>query len=372
MNKFVTLLPLLFLSCLPTKVNAQQFPPASVNVVAAKVTTLTPVVSVSGTVVSQNDSKIAAEISGRLVSLSPLGKRVKKGEVIAQIDDKRLLIQQKQDEANLLNSQTRLRFLQEEVTRKTALVKQKLTPATELDKAISDRDVAKGDVIAAQAVLAKTQQDLAYTQLKAPFTGIVAQRIANLGEFVNNGSAIVRLVETANMEASVFAPITSYQFLKSLKTLAVESPLGVGNAPIKTIVPVADTRSHLMEVRLDMSAFDWPIGLNIKAKVASGESKEALVVPRDALVLRRDGNSVFRIVTKDKSKDKSTGDVKTTEKVAEKVSVVVGMGVGGVVEITGNVKAGDLIVVRGAERLMAGQSVQIKDNNQSLVSSNHQ
>jgi RND family efflux transporter MFP subunit len=258
-----------------SSVNAQQFPPANVNVIAAKMSLLTPVAPVSGTIVSQNDSKIAAEISGRLVSLSPLGARVNKGDIIAKIDDRRLKIQKKEDQANIINAQTRLRYLETEVTRKTSLIKQKLTPVTELDKAVSDRDVAKGDVITAQAVLAKTEQDLAFTQLKAPFTGIIAQRIANLGEFVNNGSAIVRLVETANMEASVFAPITSYQYLINAKELYIESPLGNGLAPIKTLVPVANTRSHLMEVRLDMSGFDWPIGLSIKAKVASGESKQA-------------------------------------------------------------------------------------------------
>lgn len=357
-TNFITVLAIsstILASIIAYSVKAQQMPPANVNVVEAKTITLTPTSSVSGTIISQNNSKIAAEISGRLVSLSPLGAQVNKGDVIAKIDDRRLKIQQQEDQANVINAQTRLRFLETETTRKTALVKQKLTPATELDKIISDRDVAKGDVITAQAVLAKTEQDLAFTKLKAPFTGIVAQRIANLGEFVNNGSAIIRLVETANIEAAIFAPLTSYQFLKDSKTLAVESPLGTGFAPIKTLVPIANTRSHLMEVRLDMSGFDWPIGLNIKAKVASGKSKEALVVPRDALILRRNDTSIFRI---------------NANNIAEKVSVVVGMGVDDVVEVVGFVKAGDKIVVRGAERLRAGQNVQIKTNNKSLVSSN--
>ena len=96
-------------------------------------------------------------------------------------------------------------------------------------------------------------------------------------------------MEIENSEASVFAPIVAYQFLKAAKQLLVESPLGSGYAMIKTIVPVADARSHLMEVRLDMSTFDWPIGLAFTAQVANGPSEMLLVVPRDALVLRRDG-----------------------------------------------------------------------------------
>ena len=360
-NKKAKRVSLIAITLLSNSVFAREFPPASVNVATAKMTELAPVIWVSGTVVSQNDSKIAAEISGRLISLSDLGARVERGEVIARIDDKQLKIQHREEQANLHNSRAHLRFLEAEVTRKTQLVKQKLSPVTELDKTVSERDIAKGDVIAAQARLERTEQDLAYTQLKAPFSGIVAQRIANLGEYVNNGSAIVRLVETANREATIFAPIVAYQFLKNAQQLAIESPLGNGMAKIKTLVPVANARSHLMEVRLDMSSFDWPIGLSIKARIANGPSELSLAVPRDALVLRRDGTSVFRI-------NKSEQGAK-----AEKVAVTVGVGMGGLVAITntaGNksIAAGDLIVIRGAERLQDGQKVAIKENNHQLIS----
>ena len=99
---------------------AQQFPPANVNVATAKMTSLASVVWVSGT-------------------------------VVARIDDKQLSIQFKEERANVMNSQAHLRFLEAEVTRKKQLVKQELSPATKLDKTISERDIAKGDVIAALA-----------------------------------------------------------------------------------------------------------------------------------------------------------------------------------------------------------------------------
>ena len=359
-NKKLQFVSLMMLALISNMGLSMEFPPANVNVVSAKKMDLAPVIWVSGTVVSQNDSKVAAEISGRLISLAAIGARVERGDVIALIDDKQLRIQQREEQASVVNSQAHLRFLEAEVTRKTQLVKQKLSPATELDKTISERDIAKGDVIAAQARLDKTEQALDYTSLKAPFSGIVAQRIASLGEFVTNGSAIVRLVETDNSEATVFAPIVAYQFLKDAKQLSIQSPLGNGQAPIKAIVPVANARSHLMEVRLDMSKFDWPIGLNIKVKVANGPSQLSLAVPRDALVLRRDGASVFRINKGEK------GDQ------AEQIAVDVGVGMDGLVAVTSTVtnnpiNAGDLIVIRGAERLQTGQSVVIKNNNNELV-----
>ncbi len=351
----------LFAIILPsTFVSSADFPPANVNVVSAKMMDLAPVILVSGTVVSQNDSKIAAEISGRLVSLSAIGTQVERGDIIARIDDQQLKILQREEHANMLNSKAHSRFLEAEVTRTKQLVKQKLSSVSELDKVVSEFDIAKGDVIAAQARLDRVKQDLAYTELKAPFSGIVAQRIASLGEYVDSGTAIVRLVETANSEATVFAPIVAYQFLKDAKQLTVQSPLGSGKAIIKTLIPVANARSHLMEVRLDMSTFDWPIGLNLKAKVANGPSELSLAVPRDALVLRRDGASVFRINKNEKGTN------------AEKIAVAVGIGMEGLVAVTStsadnSIAEGDLIVIRGAERLQDGQSVTIKENNHELV-----
>ncbi|MBL4822530.1 MAG: efflux RND transporter periplasmic adaptor subunit [Colwellia sp.] len=354
-------LNLIFLAFAQQILLAQEFPPASVNVDSAIMTELSPVVWVSATVVSQNNAKIAAEISGRLTSLSVIGARVAQGDVIAQIDDKQLKIQSREAQANVLNSKANLRFLAAEVIRKKQLFKQKLSPETELDKTISERDIAKGDVIVAQARLDKIEQNIAYTQLKAPFSGIVTQRIANLGEYVENGSAIIRLVAIENSEASVFVPIVAFQFLKKAKQLSVESPLGLGYAKIKALVPVANARSHLMEVRLDMSTFDWPIGLNFKAQVANGPSEMLLAVPRDALVLRRDGASVFRVNNSEQGSQ------------AEKISVAIGVGMGGLIAVTStdankNLQAGDLMIIRGAERLQDGQRVVIKKNNHELIS----
>ena len=340
---------------------AQGFPPANVNVESAKMTALSPVVSVSGTVVSQNDSEISAEASGRLTSLVKIGAQVSKGEVIAKIDDKQLIIQLKEATAYVQNRKAHLRFLESEVIRKTQLFKQKLSPETELDKTISERDIAQGDMAIAQSRLEGIEQDLTYTKVRAPFSGVISQRIANLGEYVDNGDSIVRLVALKNSEASVFAPIVALQFLKGAKKIFVKSPLGSGYADINTIVPVANIHSHLMEVRLDMSTFDWPIGLSFKAQVPSGPSEMLLTIPRDALVLRRDGTSVFRI------NENAKGIA------AQKIAVTVGAGMGGLVAITSvnthkSIQAGELIVIRGAERLRDGQSVVVKNNNHKLIS----
>ncbi|PCI63286.1 MAG: hypothetical protein COB35_01450 [Gammaproteobacteria bacterium] len=339
---------------------SQNFPAPSVNVVAAKVTSLAPMSWMSGTVVSQNDSKIAAEISGQLTNLAVLGRTVHQGDIIAEIDDKAAQIQFIIDKANVKKARAQLVFLQSELKRKQALAEQNLSAITDLDKTVSERDIAQGDLTVAKANLAKTQRQLKLTKLTAPFEGLVVERLSNLGEYVTNGTAIIRLVATHKRQASVFVPLTSYQFLledyNNNKLLVIKSALGNKNVAIKALIPVADKRSHLMEIRLDLAKIKWPIGLNIQVAIANGTNKKVLAVPRDALILRRTGTSIFK-VTKDNK--------------AQQINVETGIGAGQWVEVIGNVTTGDKIIVRGSERIIAGQTVQIKNNNKALISSNN-
>ncbi|WP_448546980.1 efflux RND transporter periplasmic adaptor subunit [Thalassotalea fusca] len=335
--------------------HAQQMPPASVNVAIVESKLMSPIAWVSGNVVSKNNAKLAAEVSGRLVTLVEVGAQVTKGQVIAQLDDRTLRHELAEEQANVDNALAKLAFEQAEVKRQQSLVAKNLISATELDETISNRNIAQANLAAAKARQARIKQQLAFTQLKAPFEGIVVERLSSQGEYINTGTAIVRMVETANVEASLFAPLTAYRYLKDATLLDVKSPLGVEQAPIKAIIPVADEQSHLMEVRLDMSAIDWPIGLNLKGAVPNGESKQVVAVPRDALVLRRNSTTIF-IIDNDNR--------------AQQVVVTVGIGVGDLVEVIGEVKPGDKVVIRGAERLNSGQAVSIKDNNNSLISGN--
>jgi RND family efflux transporter MFP subunit len=332
---------------------ANGFPAPSVNIVKADKKMLAPTNWVSGTLISRNNSKLAVEVSGRLQSLAELGQTVKKGDLLAQIDTTAIEIEKREQLASIDSAKARLTFLESEVERKTQLANRNLSAKTDRDETISQRQVAQGDLTVAEARLSQIQQKLKFAKLRAPFNGLVAERLSNQGEFVSSGTAIIRLVETDNLEASLYAPITSYQFLQQAQRLAVSSALGKGTAPIKALVPAANERSHLMQVRLDMSAFNWPVGLAIKVAVANGKSQHVIAVPRDALVLRREGTSVVRINSENK---------------AEHIPVKLGVAAGELIEIIGAVNVGDKIVVRGAENLRPGQAVQIKASNDNLVS----
>jgi len=344
-------LALLFLLTFSATVMAQGFP-ANVNVTTVITTELRPTAWVSGEVVSPNNSTIAAEVNGRVTELAQLGVKVNQGDIVARIDDTRLKLRAKEAEASVASNKARYDFLNSEVNRIKALAQRNLSARTELDRTISERDSAKSDLAEAESRLAQIKQDIAFATIRAPFDGLVTHRLGNVGEFVQTGTGIIRMVETSNTEASIFVPITSYPYLKQGEYLAVDSALGRDQVNVKSLIPVAETRSHLMEIRLDMSSLDWPIGLKIRAAVPNANAKQVVALPRDALVLRRDGVSIFLV------KDNA----------AQQVPVQVGIGQGELVEVIGDVVPGDQVVVRGAERLSPGQAVIIKESNNHLVS----
>lgn len=353
MKTFSRLVQFLVIFCCTFSVAAQGRPPTPVNVVEARVSNIFPTSWVSGSVISNNDAQLAAEVSGRLVYIAEVGDRISKGKALARIDDTLNKLEVSELEATLASAEHNYQFLVKEVKRIEGLVKQNLSAQSDLDKTRNDKDMAKARVLQEKSRLGAAKQRLAYTTIKAPFDGVVTQRLSNLGEVVANGTKVIQLVEIENLEVTAQVPLTVFQYLQKGSELDIKSPLGDAKATVKSVVPVADIRSHLMELRLAVQASDWPVGLNVRVAIPSGPSSSQLVVPRDALVLRREGNAVFRINGENK---------------AERVPVGLGVASGEVIAIEGDVQAGDKIVIRGSERLQPGQAVAIKNNNDALVS----
>jgi multidrug efflux pump subunit AcrA (membrane-fusion protein) len=100
----------------------------------------------------------------------------------------------------------------------------------------------------------------------------------------------------------------------------------------------------MFEVRLNVDANLWIVGESVRVPMPTSAAREVLAVPRDALVLRREGASVFRV---------------NDDMTAEKISVITGLGAGSLIEVIGELDAGDTIVIRGAERLSTGSPVQV-------------
>jgi RND family efflux transporter MFP subunit len=336
---------LVFLLLLSGAVLAQQDDqPANVRVALAAIQPMSPTTLVPGTVVSRDDAKLAAEVAGRLLTVAEVGTVVAAGEPIAHIDDTTLKLHNAELSAEITRARARVSFLEREEQRFTTLAESNLTAVTQLELTRSDRDVARGDLAVARARLAQNEEQIARTRIAAPFDGVVVARLMMPGERVDVGSDVVRLVDQQNLEVIARAPLTFYAHVHPGLVLTLSAGTRQVPGMVRTVVAVGDENTHQFEMRIDLDGAPFPVGQTLRVGVPMSGMRNVLAVPRDALVLRPDGVTVFVVDAND---------------TAKQISVTTGVGSGDQIEIIGALAAGDRVVVRGNERLRTGQSVSI-------------
>jgi RND family efflux transporter MFP subunit len=326
-------------------------PPANVRVAEAQMSNVAPSIQIPGTVVSRNDARIAAEVDGRLTWIAEIGTLIAAGEPVAKIDDAELRLQRDEFRGVLASQQSRRGFLEREADRLRRLAAENNAAKNRLDEVESDLDAATNDISVARARLAQIELQLERTEVRAPFAGLVTERLRTPGEHTGAGEEIVRLVDPDNLEVIARAPLSSLAFVEAGTEMQFHSERHADTGTIRTLVPFGDSRSHMFELRLSIPSSPWRVGENVRLSVPTGSPTEVLAVPRDALVLRREGATVFRI---------------NEDGTAEQVDVLPGVGSGELVAITGRLSAGDRVVIRGAERLRPGQPVNIISDQASV------
>ena len=322
-------------------------PPPVVVVATAKQVMLAPSVDVPGTVVSRNDARLAAEVSARIVWIAEVGTRVAKGDPVARLEDVNFRLSEAEAQNEVKRETARVDFLQSEVKRLQRLALENNAAESLLEKTIADLAVAESDKGIAEARLGRARVAMHVTQIRAPFDGVVTERLRNLGERLNDADEVIRLVDPQNIEAVARAPLNTVHYVKTKDELDVHNEYRDGTAKVRTIVPFGDPQSHMFEVRLDVDPEDWVVGESLRVSMPTSDARDVLAVPRDALVLRRNGASVYRV---------------NDDGAVQKIDVITGLGAGSLIEVVGDIQSGDRVVVRGAERLDDGMQVDVRES----------
>ncbi len=319
-------------------------PPAVVAIDKVQNTEIGPTISIPGTIVSRLDSRLASEVEGRVIWFEDVGAVVPEGAPVVRLESTTLEIQREEFQGLVEREEARLTFLEPEVVRLETLAAQNNAAESLLDQTKSQLEVARGDLGVANARLRQIEDQIDKMTIPAPFDGVVSERLVNLGEMINRLDVVVRLVSPKSIEVISRAPLNAVALLEPASELEIYNEYRRGTGTVRAIVPFGDPQSHMFELRLDVPSESWIVGESVRLDVPTAEPKMALAVPRDALILRREGTYVFRV----------NGD-----QVAERVAVTTGAGDGNLIEIEGDLSPGDTIVVRGGERLNDGQPVRI-------------
>jgi len=317
-------------------------PPVPVVVAEAVERELAPITWIPGTVISRDDTRLAAEVEGRLVWVAEVGAVLAPGDPAARLDDALLRQELAEQEATVEREAARLKFFGQEVERLQRLAKKNNAAQSQLDQALSNRDVARSDRRGAEARVALIRDRIERSVVRAPFAGVVTERLAQVGEWLDRGGAVVRLVSTKHLEVRARIPGAALAYVATGSALDIRSGDTAATGTVHTLVPVGDDQSRLYELRLELKDSTWPAGQTLRVAVPSAAPRMVVAVPRDALVLRRSGTAIFRILD-----DGS----------AERVTVSTGIAADEFIEVHGGIRPGDKVVIRGGERLRPGQKV---------------
>jgi RND family efflux transporter MFP subunit len=320
----------------------QKGEPPSVGVIQARLVKMAPKSVLPGTVVSRNDSQLASEVEGRIASVADVGTIVPKDGIVARVDNNLAAMQLASDKASMTRLEAQVRFDRDQAQRMESLFGQNAIAKSTRDQALSTRDMDMAALAQAQAAMKKSRYQFDHSDIRAPFPGRVVARLINPGEYATAGKPIVRLVDIGSTEVSVQIPIETSAYVHEGMDLTVEIEGKRALAKVRAIVPVGDVASRTIEVRLTLPAGTGFVGDAAKVFIPSARVRNVVAVPRDALVLREDNTYVFKVNGKG---------------VAERVAVETGAEEGAFVEVKGPVAAGERVIVRGAERLEAGQKV---------------
>lgn len=340
----ITAAGLLGLSNLWAQEEPPAFPPAKVQVALAETRNMAPVVEASGTVVSINDSRIAAEVEGVLTWMADVGDAVDAGAVIARIDPRLMQVEVTRARASIAGLEADLRYREQQLARSEELAVNNNVSANLLDESRAQREQALHQLADARAQLERAEGDLARTKIRAAFAGHVVERLASVGEYIGVGEDVIRLVDTYRKEIALPAPIALTAFVRPGLKVRVTNGGAERELVVRTIVPVGDAISRMVEVRLKANDSDWLVGSPVQVSLPAAEPVTAIAVPRDALVERGAESHLFRI-----------NDDGTAEQVTANIQTTVGLWVA----IAEGIDPGDQVVVRGAERLAPGQKVEI-------------
>jgi len=200
---------------------------------------------------------------------------------------------------------------------------------------------------------------LKYT-IRAPFDGFVTAEHTEVGEWVSNADPIADVIALEQVEILCNVPAEQAVRLQRGRDVRIEFqelPGEVFTGRVEQIVPIADsrTRTFPVNIRLQnrMKEDGRPVlmaGMLARAVLPTGDRTVMPLVPKDALVLNGSRRYVF-IVNPDGG-GKSSATVRS-------VSVTLGVSDAGLVQVEGALKAGDIVVVRGNERLKNGQEVSV-------------
>lgn len=307
----------------------------AVNVEGLAVIKTTPVAAGNnrqwnGVVEAVNQATLSAQTSGRVsVLMVDVNDAVKAGDVLARFSNVEQMSGQNRAQAGLSAAQAQLTEAEADYKRMNEIYAKRLISKAQYEQSLTRRDAARAQLASARAQLTESSQQLDYTVVRAPFTGVIGQRHVQVGETIAPGQAIFSMNSPEQLRVRVSLPQSEAAVLEKNRTAKIILDSGQEIA-VNTIVifPDADPQSHTVTVRLGLPANITGLkpGATVNALLpASGNPR--LLIPASSLVMRSEVTSVY-VVGENSIRLRQ---IRLGHRVGDQVQVLSGLNVGEVI-----------------------------------------
>jgi membrane fusion protein (multidrug efflux system) len=324
-----------------------QPPPTAVTTVVAKTETWPSDLKVIGTVAAIQGVTVSADLPGTVDKIHfESGQWVKEGDVLVELDTR-------QERAQLASNEAQRDLAKVNYGRTEALVKEGVVARQEYDTVIANQRATEAQVGDIKAAIARKT-------IRAPFSGVLGIRQANLGQYLAAGQAIVSLQSLNPIYVNFGVPQQNTSQVAVGRTLQVVSDDLKGakfSGRVNALDSVVSEQTRNIQVQATLSNPGNKLrpGMFVTVNLPVGKPREVIAVPASAINYAPYGDSVY-VVTD--MKDQKGNSFKGVRQQVVKIEGSLGDQVG----IVSGLNPGDEIVSSGVFRLRNGASVVINNS----------
>lgn len=322
-------------------VNQTEFP---VNAVAVSLLQLTEELQLTGTTIGFNDVMVASETQGRIKSCNiQIGSRVGKGSVMYEVDSELR-------QAQFNSAQAGLEKAKQDLDRAQSLLRENSGTKAQHEAAVYQMK-------SMEAQLAIATKQLADTKIVSPISGVVTNKLLDIGAQVNTGVVVANVVDISRLKVKLGVSETDVFKLKRGDKVKVTFDVYAGVETIGTIISIGEKgdESHTYPVEVQVannSTHPLKAGMFATVYFSNIEKGESLVIPRECVIGSVRSASVFVV----------------EENVVRLKSVVLGESAGGKIEVLSGLRVGESVVSTGQSNLSDGYKVRVVESHSAEVS----
>lgn len=281
--------------------------PVSASTMVVHAVASTVYATVPGTVVSLKRADISSRLSGyvRRIDVNA-GDPVHAGEPLLQIDLTDVAAALQRAKADLSAARAVYEDAKANFERDTALYRPGIVSKRQLDAATRRYQTARSGLRAAQAAVTTAQANITYADVRAPFAGIVVEKLVDVGDLATPGKPLLVVEDERALEVHSYVSSDVYSHLRIGERIRLSAASGRYTARLDFAVAAADPQTHTHLIRLALPAnTGLGSGTYVRVHIPIGVHPE-IRIPADAVtvragitgvfVVRADGRAQFRLV----------------------------------------------------------------------------